>query len=815
MPDKTARFTVPLKDVGIEDVPEVGGKNASLGEMISTLATKGIPVPGGYAITASAYRYFIDSTGLKEFISQKLAGLNTSNLKQLSEVGQSIREKIISTPFPKELEEAVHQAHKQAEKEYGDNADFAVRSSATAEDLPDASFAGEHETYLNVRGISQILEQSRKAMASLFNDRAISYRVDKHFDHFKVALSVGVQKMIRSDLACSGIMFSLDTETGFSKVVLINGSWGLGEMVVQGAVTPDEFIVFKDTLGKKKPGSLTDFFRKQQYQPIITKKLGVKNRKMVYATGAHSTKIVDTSPRDLTTFVLNDDEVLRLASWAVEIEKHYTEKHGKWTPMDMEWAKDGQNGKLYIVQARPETIHATRNFSKIKEYTRTQEGKVLVKGASVGNKIANGKARVIIDPSGIKEFKAGEVLVTEITDPDWEPIMKIASAIVTDKGGRTSHAAIVSRELGIPCIVGSENATKTLKTGQVVTVDTTGAEGLVFEGELGFKVDETDISHLPETKTHIMINIATPETAFEKSFLPNKGVGLAREEFIIASNIGIHPMALINYDQMTPSVKKQIDQKTIGYDDKVQFYIDNLAYGIATIAAAFYPNQILVRLSDFKTNEYRTLIGGETFEPQEENPMIGWRGASRYYHPEFIKAFELEIKAIRKVREQMGLLNAMVMVPFCRTPEEGQKVVEIMEKNGLSRHKDRDLKLYVMCEIPTNVLLADQYLDIFDGMSIGSNDLTQLTLGIDRDGNERIRSIANENNEAVKELIRMAIKKCRARGKYIGICGQAPSDYIDFAEFLVKEGIESISLNPDSIIKTIPRIASVEKKLGR
>lgn len=815
MSDKTARFTVPLKDVGIEDVPEVGGKNASLGEMISTLASKGIPVPGGYAITASAYRYFIDSTGLKEFISQKLTGLNTSNLKMLSEVGQSIREKIIGTPFPKELEEAIHQAHKQAEKEYGDNADFAVRSSATAEDLPDASFAGEHETYLNVRGISQILEQSRKAMASLFNDRAISYRVDKHFDHFKVALSVGVQKMIRSDLACSGIMFSLDTETGFSKVVLINGSWGLGEMVVQGAVTPDEFLVFKDTLGKKKPGSLTDFFRKQQYQPIITKKLGVKNRKMVYASGVHSTKIVDTSPRDLTTFVLSDVEVLRLASWAVEIEKHYTEKHGKWTPMDMEWAKDGQNGKLYIVQARPETIHATRDFSKIKEYTRIQEGKVLVKGASVGNKIAGGKARVIIDPTGIKEFKSGEVLVTEITDPDWEPIMKIASAIVTDKGGRTSHAAIVSRELGIPCIVGSENATKTLKTGQVVTVDTTGAEGLVFDGELEFKVDETDISHLPETKTHIMINIATPETAFEKSFLPNKGVGLAREEFIIASNIGIHPMALLNYDHMTPAVKKQIDQKTIGYDDKVQFYIDNLAYGIATIAAAFYPNQILVRLSDFKTNEYRTLIGGEQFEPQEENPMIGWRGASRYYHPEFIKAFELEIKAIRKVREQMGLLNAMVMVPFCRTPEEGQKVVEIMEKNGLSRRKDRDLKLYVMCEIPTNVLLADQYLDIFDGMSIGSNDLTQLTLGIDRDGNERIRSIANENNEAVKELIRMAIKKCRARGKYIGICGQAPSDYIDFAEFLVKEGIESISLNPDSIIKTIPRIASVEKKLGR
>lgn len=809
------KFTVPLSEVTIDDVPDVGGKNASLGEMISTLHKKGIPVPGGYAITAAAYRHFLAATGLEEFIKEELKDLNASDLKQLSEKGSAIRRKIIQTPFPRDLEDAIREMHKKAEHEYGNNADFAVRSSATAEDLPDASFAGEHETYLNVRGIEDTLIASKKAMASLFNDRAISYRVDKHFDHFKVALSVGVQKMIRSDLACSGIMFSLDTESGFSKVVVINGSYGLGEMVVQGAVTPDEYIVFKETLNKENTNrTLQNFFKDKYYKPIITKKLGHKDRKMVYSTGDSPTKIVPVHDADIEKFVLTDDEVLKLATWAVEIEKHYTEKHGKWTPMDMEWAKDGHSGKLFIVQARPETIHSTRDFTKMKTYTRTQEGKPLVKGASVGNKIATGNAHVIYDPTGIKDFKAGEILVTDITDPDWEPIMKIASAIVTNKGGRTSHAAIVSRELGIPCIVGSENATKALKSGQMVTVDTTGAEGLVFDGKLSFTVSESDTKKLPETKTHIMVNIATPETAFEKSFLPNHGVGLAREEFIIASAIGIHPMALLNYKDMPKEIKTQIDAKTVGYDDKVEFYVDNLAYGIAKICAAFYPNQVLVRLSDFKTNEYRTLIGGDRFEPQEENPMIGWRGASRYYHPEFVKAFELEIRALKKVREEMGLINAMVMVPFCRTPEEGQKVVEIMEKNDLSRKKDKALKIYVMCEIPTNVLLADDYLEIFDGMSIGSNDLTQLTLGIDRDGNERIRSIANENNPAVKELIRQAIRKCRAKGKYIGICGQAPSDYPDFAAFLVQEGIESISLNPDSVINTIGVIHREENKLS-
>ncbi len=810
--DENSKFTIPFEDLAIEDVPQVGGKNASLGEMISSLSKKGVPVPGGYAITAAAYRFFITSTGIQEFIQETLTGLNSQNLNQLAEKADKIRKKIISTPFPEKLAEAIKKAHQIAEKKYGANSDFAVRSSATAEDLPGASFAGEHETYLNIRGIDDILLAAKKAMASLFTDRAISYRVDKHFDHFKVALSVGVQKMVRSDLSCSGIMFSLDTESGFKDVVLINGSWGLGEMVVQGAVTPDEFIVYKKTLNQPSKHSSLNPFKTHHYQPIISKKLGVKNRKMIYSTGDKPTKIIETSSKEQTDFVLNSQEILKLATWATEIEKHYSDKNGKWTPMDMEWAKDGQTGELFIVQARPETIHSERDLSKIKEYIRLGNSKELVKGASVGNKIATGKVRVILTPEGIKEFKPGEILVTVITDPDWEPIMKIASAIITDKGGRTSHAAIVSRELGIPCIVGSEIASKTLKTGQMVTVDTTGSEGIVFEGELKFKIEETDIKKLPETKTKVMVNIATPDTAFEKSFLPNKGVGLAREEFIIASNIGIHPSALINFNSLSDSLKKEINQKTIGWDNKLEFYIDNLSYGIAKIAAAFYPHEVLVRLSDFKTNEYRTLIGGKLYEPEEENPMIGWRGASRYYSPDFAKSFALEIEAFKKVRQIYGLTNAMVLVPFCRTPEEGQKVIDLMEHHGLSRKKDPSLHIYVMCEIPSNVILADRFLDLFDGMSIGSNDLTQLTLGIDRDGNEKIRSIANENDESVKELIRMVIKKCQARNKYIGICGQAPSDYPDFAAFLVKEGIESISLNPDTVVKTLLRISKEEQK---
>ena len=803
-----------LSEVSIKDVPEVGGKNASLGEMIQELTKKkGIPVPGGFVVTASAYRHFLKETGLDIFIKEALDGLDTKKIQDLAVRGKKIREKIVETKFPEDLMEAIDKAHKEAEKEYGQGADFAVRSSATAEDLPGASFAGEHETYLNVRGLPDTLIAVKKAMASLFNDRAISYRVDKGFDHFKVALSVGVQKMVRSDLACSGIMFSLDTESGFKDVVLINGSWGLGEMVVQGAVTPDEFIVFKKTLGQTvKQHPIKHLLRKKYYRPIISKVLGKKNRKMIYGESS-PTKIIETSKKELDNFVLSDDEILKLASWAVEIEKHYTERAGKWTPMDMEWAKDGKTGELFIVQARPETIHAERDLTKIHEYIRTENGKEITKGASVGNKIATGRARVILDVKDINNFKKGEILITEITDPNWEPVMKIAAGIVTDKGGRTSHAAIVSRELGIPCIVGADNATKKIKTGDLITVDTTGSDGLILAGELKFKIDEIDIKKLPQTRTHIMINIATPDTAFEKSFLPNSGVGLAREEFIIASDIGIHPNALVNYSKLPDEIKAQVDKKTEGYDDKLQFYVDKLASGIAKICAAFNPNQVLVRLSDFKTNEYRTLIGGDLYEPKEENPMIGWRGASRYYSPEFIEAFKLEVRALKKVREEFGLLNCMVMVPFCRTAEEGKKVIKIMEENGLSKRKDKDLKFYVMCEIPANVVLADEFLDVFDGMSIGSNDLTQLTLGIDRDGNEKIRGIANENDQSVKDLITQVIRKCKARKKYIGICGQGPSDYPEFAQFLVKEGIESISLNPDTVIKTIIKIHETEMKV--
>ncbi len=818
-------FIKQYKEVGIKNVMEVGGKNGSLGEMIQYLKPKGLNVPDGFAITASAYRFFLEEaklkfknpafakpayrTGrasagkqnLKNFIKQTLRGLNTKNLQDLAKRGKAIREAIKSVELPEELEKEIVINYQNLEKEYGKNADVAVRTSGTTEDAPDASFAGQYETFLNIRGAKEILQAVKASFASLFTNRAISYRADKGFDYSKMALSVGVQKMVRSDLGCSGIIFTLDTESGFPDVVLISGAWGLGEMIVQGEVTPDEFLVFKKT------------------NAIIDKRLGDKSRKMIYSTGQgiKKTKIVNTNKEEKEKFVLNDAEILKLAKWGILIEEHYTAVHKKWTPMDMEWAKDGKTGELFIVQARPETIHSRRDFSKIKEYelqAPSSKLKVLVKGASVGNKIATGKARIILDAKQIGQFKAGEILITDMTDPDWEPIMKIASAIVTDKGGRTSHAAIVSRELGIPCIVGSGSATRKIKTGQTVTVDTTSSEGVVYDGALKFKVIEHDIKKFPKPKTKIMMNIATPDTAFEKSLLPNDGVGLAREEFIIASDIGIHPMALINYGKLKdPKLKAQIDKKTIGYENKKQFYVDKLAYGIAKIAAAFYPKQVIVRFSDFKTNEYRSLIGGELYEPQEENPMIGWRGASRYYHPNFAPAFVLELEAIKKVREKMKLDNVAVMVPFCRTAEEGKKVVKII--NSKLQTTNNKLKIFVMCEIPSNVVLADEFLDVFDGMSIGSNDLTQLTVGIDRDASELVRGITNEKDESVKKLISEVIQKCRKRKKYIGICGQAPSDYPDFAEFLVEQGIESMSLNPDTVIKTTSKVYEKEKKLKK
>ncbi|MDP2705797.1 MAG: phosphoenolpyruvate synthase, partial [bacterium] len=677
------KYIAWFKDLGIKDVPLVGGKNASLGEMIRELTPKGVKVPNGFAVTAEAYRYFLEKSSipgkkgnLREFIKQNLTGLNIKDLRDLARRGKLVRETIKKAELPEDLKKEIGEAYHQMEKDYGKNADMAVRSSATAEDLPDASFAGQQDTYLNVRGEKDLLVAVRACFASLFTNRAISYRVDKKFDHFQAALSVGVQKMVRSDSACSGVMFTVDTESGFREAIVIDGVWGLGEMIVQGEVTPDEFLVYKPFLDDLK------------LKPIINKKLAFKDRKMIYAnSGQKKTKVVLTSPKEKNTFVLDDSEIMTLARWGKIIEDHYSAKRNKWMPMDMEWAKDGQTGELFIVQARPETVQSNRDFSKIKEYIRLEEKTPILKGISVGSKIAVGKARVILDAKDITKFKAGEVLVTDMTDPDWEPIMKIAAAIVTDKGGRTSHAAIVSRELGIPCIVGSENATKRIKTGQMITVDTTGSDGVVFAGELKFETRDYDLKNLPKPSVKIMINLATPETAFEKSFLPNDGVGLAREEFIIAGAIGIHPNALINFSKIKDQkLKKAIEAKTIGYANKKQFYVDQLAYGIARIGAAFYPKPVIVRFSDFKTNEYRSLLGGTAYEPQEENPMIGWRGASRYYHPDFAAAFALECAAIKKVREEMGLTNVVVMVPFCRTPEEGKKVIAEMEKNGLKRN---------------------------------------------------------------------------------------------------------------------------------
>ncbi len=795
------RFIIPFENLTIKDVAEVGGKNASLGEMIGALSKKGVRVPSGYAVSADAYKTYLLETGLGSYIKKQLTDLKADNLDKLNEVSKNIRERFLQTPFPKEIEQEIKNAHKTAEKQYGHLSDFAVRSSATAEDLPTASFAGEHETYLNVRGEENILQAVRKAMASLFTPRAIVYRIEKGFNHLSVYLSVGVQKMIRSDLASSGVMFTLDTESGFADTIIINGAWGLGEMVVQGKVTPDEFIVFKKTLGQKNNG--------KEYMPIIKKKLSPKLSKMVYTE--NGTKVIETNRKEQSKFVLTDQEILTLAKWALEVEKHYSSKNKHWTPMDLEWAKDGQNNQLYIVQARPETVNSQKDFSKVKEYVKKEGGEKILSGASVGSKITSGIVRVIDSPKQINDFKTGDILVTTITDPDWGPIMKMSSAIITDKGGRTSHAAIVARELGIPAVVGCGNATKILKTGDKITVDTTGSDGIIYKGILKFEIIEHSISKIPTTKTHIMVNIASPDIAFEKSFLPNKGVGLAREEFIISSEIGIHPLALINYERLELKLRNKIDKKTLGYEDKVKFYVDNLSYGIAQIAAAFYPNPVILRFSDFKTNEYRELLGGEAYEPLEENPMLGWRGASRYYDKEFLPAFKLEVEAVKKVRDEMGLTNLMVMIPFCRTPEEGSMVVKLLYDFGLKR--ENSLKIYVMCEIPSNVILADQFLDIFDGMSIGSNDLTQLTLGIDRDGNEKIRSISNENNQAVKDLIKQVVTTCKKRGKYIGICGQAPSDHPDFAAFLVKCGIDSISLNPDTLIATTFEIYKAEKNI--
>jgi pyruvate,water dikinase len=761
------KFILWFEEIGKEDTAKVGGKCASLGEMNNKV---NVPVLPGFAITADAYFHFIEFAGLKSFIRETLEGLDTHNMKGLARRGKLIRKKISSAPMSPELKEAIHSAYRRlGEKLHQRNPYVAVRSSATAEDLPTASFAGQQDTYLNIRGEKAIIKNVKKCFASLFTNRAISYRVDKGFDHFKIGLSVGIQKMGRSDIGAAGVMFTLDPDTGFDKVVVINGSYGLGEYVVQGKVIPDEFVVFKPTGG------------------IIERKLGCKRVKLVRGKFRNVERRV--SEHDLDKFCLGTHQIQELANYAITIEKHYKK------PMDIEWVLDGETSRIYIVQARPETVHSTSSKNVYKEYALKEKGKVLLKGMAVGTKIGQGTTNVIMSAKNIGKFKKGEVLVTDMTDPDWEPIMKIASAIITNKGGKTSHAAIVSRELGVPCVIGTHDATSVLRSGQNVTVDCSTGEGRVYSGILHFQVIERDISKFPRTRTEVMVNVGEPDEVFSLAKLPVAGVGLAREEFIISSYIGAHPLHLIEIHQ-------------------AEKYINTLAMGIGKIAAAFYPRPVIVRLSDFKTNEYATLKGGAKFEPKEENPMIGWRGASRYYDPGYVEGFELECKALKIVRNEMGLTNVIVMVPFCRTVEEGKKVLAGCEKFGLTRKSG--CKFFVMAEIPSNIILAQEFSNIFDGFSIGSNDLTQLTLGIDRDS-EKLSKIFDERNSAVKILISELIKKAHAHAprRKVGICGQAPSDYPEFCEFLVKSGIDSISVNPDVAIKTIFLVADAERKLKR
>lgn len=796
-----SRFILWFEQITIDDVPLVGGKNASLGEMYRELASKGVKVPNGFAITAEAYRHFLQSAGIDRQIRDILSDLDTRDIANLRERGQAVRQVILGAQLPLELRKAICSAYDRLSGDH-DMLDVAVRSSATAEDLPDASFAGQQETYLNVRGHQLLLETCRRCFASLFTDRAISYRVDKNFDHLKIALSIGVQRMVRSDLATAGVMFSIDTETGFKNAVLINAAYGLGENVVQGTVNPDEYYVFKPTL-------------RQGFRPILEKRLGNKESKLVYDVGGNRmTRNVPVPPEERARFALNDDDILTLARWAAIIEDHYTARRSRPTPMDMEWAKDGNTGELFIVQARPETVQSQKTLDTLETYHLREKGPVLVRGRSVGEKIGQGPVRVIQSAAHLELFREGEVLVTDKTDPDWEPTMKKASAIITNRGGRTCHAAIVSRELGLPALVGTENGTELLKDGMNVTVSCAeGDSGFVYSGLLPFDIERIDLKNLPRPCTKVMMNVGNPEEAFRLSLIPGDGVGLAREEFIISTYIKVHPLALLNYDRLDDrAVKSDIDRLTAGYSDKPQFFVDKLAEGVAMIAAAFHPRDVIVRLSDFKTNEYANLIGGRPYEPTEENPMLGFRGASRYYDARYRDAFALECRAMKKVRDEMGLRNVKLMVPFCRTVEEGRRVIAEMEQQGL-RQGDQGLEVYVMCEIPSNVILADEFAGVFDGFSIGSNDLTQLVLGVDRDS-EIVAHIFDERNPAVKSMIATVIRAAKARGRKIGICGQAPSDYPEFAEFLVEQGIDSISLNPDAVLRTTLRILDVEKKLA-
>jgi pyruvate,water dikinase len=787
-----------FKDIGLYDLPLVGGKNASLGEMIGNLSDLGIKVPGGFAVTAEAYRYFLRETGLDKEIIHLLADLDTDNMDSLTTIGHQVRRAIRHAVLPDGLEQSIRTAYAQMEQQYGLECDVAVRSSATAEDLPDASFAGQQETYLNIRGAEELLSACRNCFASLFTNRALSYRVHHGFDHMSVALSIGVQKMVRSDLASAGVMFTISTETGFRDVVLINGAWGLGENVVRGAVNPDEFFVFKPTL-------------KQGYRPIISKHVGSKKKKIIYSlnNGPQPTREITVPLEDRERLCLDDDEVLALARMGCVIEDHYKR------PMDIEWAKDGETGELFIVQARPETVQSSLQGNVLEEYHLRQHGDVITHGRAVGSKIGVGKAMVIKDASEIARFQAGDVLVTDMTDPDWEPVMKKAAAIVTNRGGRTCHAAIVSRELGIPCVIGTGDGTMAIADGDPVTVCCAeGETGFVYRGELAFEIEKTNLEELKRPHTKIMMNIGNPEQAFGLRRIPNDGVGLARLEFIINTAIQAHPIALLHPDRIEDADEREkIARLIVGYPDGGEYFVDKLAQGVATLAAAFYPNDVIVRMSDFKSNEYANLLGGRAFEPEESNPMIGFRGASRYYDDRYREGFLLECRAMKRVREEMGLINVKLMIPFCRTVEEGRRVVEVMADAGLERGKD-GLELYVMCEIPSNVVLAEEFAEVFDGFSIGSNDLTQLLLGLDRDS-EIVAHLYDERNAAVTRMIADVIRRVKAVGCKIGICGQAPSDYPEFAAFLVECGIDSISLNPDTVLATTLSILELEAKLGK
>jgi len=783
-----------LDALRMSDLGRVGGKNASLGEMIGNLARLGVSVPGGFATTADAFRDHLENTGLAKRIREKLSGLDVEDVDALTEAGREIRGWVIDTPLPADLDKAIRGAYaKLCEDAGASDIAVAVRSSATAEDLPDASFAGQQETFLNVTGIEDVLLKVKEVFASLYNDRAIAYRVHHGFKHEDVFLSAGVQLMVRSDIGAAGVLFTLDTESGFRDVVFVTGSYGLGEMVVQGAVNPDEFYVYKPTLRDGKPA-------------ILRRQLGAKQQRMVYSAKAgERVRIEDTPAADRARFCLSDVDVHELSRQALVIEAHYQR------PMDIEWAKDGATGKLYIVQARPETVKSRGRATQIERFQLKARGKILAEGRSIGQKIGAGKARVIRSIKDMNRVEPGDVLIADMTDPDWEPVMKRAAAIVTNRGGRTCHAAIIARELGVPAVVGTGNALDAVPDGTEVTVSCAeGDTGFIYEGRLAFERITADLGAMPPAPLKIMMNVANPERAFDFAMLPNAGVGLARLEMIIASHIAVHPKALLEYDKQDAETKRLIDERTAGYSDPVSFYVDRLAEGIATITAAFAPNPVIVRLSDFKSNEYANLIGGARYEPHEENPMIGFRGASRYVDPSFADAFALECRAMKKVRDEMGLTNAWVMIPFVRTLGEGRKVIEVLKKNGLVQGEN-GLKIIMMCEVPSNALLADEFLEIFDGYSIGSNDLTQLTLGLDRDS-AIVASLFDERDPAVKKMLSMAIQTAKKKGKYVGICGQGPSDHPDLAEWLMDQGIESVSLNPDTVVDTWLQLA--KKKAG-